>query len=105
MKKTKNENPESEILNIPEIKIGDIIEPSLPTPPKISMTQDDLLNLAKKTYLIFGIDIDQNQNQLCMKKYKNCIVLTYGYDQQNTIVWHYSGKFYFGGWKNTNDQN
>jgi hypothetical protein len=33
-----------------------------------------------------------------MKKYKNCIVFTFS--SENCILWHYSGKFYMGGWKN-----
>ena len=40
------------------------------------MSQDDLLTLAKKTYNIFGIDVDQEEKQLCVKKYKNCVVFT-----------------------------
>lgn len=32
-----------------------------------------------------------------MKKYKNCIIFTLP-NEQKTIVWHYSGKFYIGGW-------
>ena len=39
-----------------------------------------------------------------MKKYKNCVMFTFGNNNQYTILWHYSGKFYFGGWKNLNDQ-
>lgn len=77
--------------------------PNLPDTPNLSMSQDDFLELAKKTYLLFGIAVDENQNQLCMKKYKNCVVFTFGNNQQNTVLWHYSGKFYFGGWKNTSD--
>jgi len=34
-----------------------------------------------------------------MKKYKNCVVFNLGNSSQ-TILWHYSGKFYMGGWKN-----
>lgn len=35
-----------------------------------------------------------------MKKYKNCIIFKTP-DVKKTVVWHYSGKFYVGGW----DQN
>ena len=34
-----------------------------------------------------------------MKKYKNCVVFSLGSNSQ-TILWHYSGKFYIGGWRN-----
>ena len=64
------------------------------------MSQDDLLEIAKRTFSIFGIDIDADHNQLCMKKYKNCVVFSLG-SNPRTILWHYSGKFYIGGWKNS----
>ena len=32
-----------------------------------------------------------------MKKYKNCVIFNV-VDEERTLVWHYSGKFYFGGW-------
>lgn len=35
-----------------------------------------------------------------MKKYKNCIIFKTP-DPKKTVVWHYNGKFYVGGW----DQN
>ena len=63
------------------------------------MSQEELLDLAQHTYKIFGIDIEENENQLCMKKYKNCVVFTLA-NSAHTILWHYSGKFYIGGWKN-----
>lgn len=37
-----------------------------------------------------------------MKKYKNCIIFKTPEDKK-TIVWHYSGKFYIGGWDQTED--
>jgi hypothetical protein len=40
------------------------------------MNQEELLSLAKKTYQVFGIDIDNEDKQLCVKKYKNCVVFT-----------------------------
>jgi hypothetical protein len=36
--------------------------PNLPETPNLSMSQDDFLELAKKTYLLFGITIDEKQN-------------------------------------------
>ena len=66
------------------------------------MSQDQLVEIAKKTYAIFGIHVDESDhhNQLCMKKYKNCIVFSLTADHAHSILWHYSGKFYIGGWKN-----
>ena len=64
------------------------------------MSQEEVLELAKETFLIFGIDIDQDRSQLCMKKYKNCVVFSVA-TIPDTILWHYSGKFYIGGWKNS----
>ena len=40
------------------------------------MNQDDLLALAKKTYQLFGVNIEENDQQLCVKKYKNCVIFT-----------------------------
>ena len=31
----------------------------IPNTPTVDMNQDDLLSLAKKTYTVFGIDVDQ----------------------------------------------
>ena len=64
------------------------------------MSQDDLLETAKKAFSTFGIDIDHRQ--LCMKKYKNCVVFSLE-NNPSTILWHYNGKFYIGGWK-SNDR-
>ena len=33
-----------------------------------------------------------------MRKYKNCVIFTIVNNSEKTIVWHYSGKFYIGGW-------
>lgn len=63
------------------------------------MNQDDLLVLAKKTYAVFGMDVDQEEKQLCVKKYKNCVVFTLTNNSAECILWHFSGKFYMGGWK------
>lgn len=35
-----------------------------------------------------------------MKKYKNCVIFSLSGSSSECILWHYSGKFYFGGWKN-----
>jgi hypothetical protein len=40
------------------------------------MTQEELLNHAKATYMVFGINVDQEDKQLCVKKYKNCVIFT-----------------------------
>ncbi len=53
--------------------------------------------MAKKTFKVFNIEINDEDQDFTMKKYKNCIILTKGID---TILWHYTGKFYMGGWKN-----
>ena len=54
MKKT---NPEEEE-NLPDIHIRDIKIPNLPNCPHVDMNQDQLLDLAKVTYQMFGINID-----------------------------------------------
>lgn len=33
-----------------------------------------------------------------MKKYKNCVIFKTA-DPKKTVVWHYQGKFYIGGWE------
>lgn len=35
-----------------------------------------------------------------MKKFKNCIILKQN-ETDKAIVWHFSGKFYNGGWNQT----
>ena len=42
----------------------------------------------------------EKDEHLYMKKYKNCIIFK-SPDVKKTIVWHYSGKFYIGGWEQT----
>lgn len=101
LEKLKHENPEDDIAEPQQISIRNIDLPHLPEVPNINMTQDDLVELARKTYKLFGVNVDEDQNQLCMKKYKNCVVFMFGGNQQQTILWHYSGKFYIGGWKNS----
>jgi len=58
-----------------------------------------LLALAKATYQVFGVNIDEEEKQLCVKKYKNCVVFTVSNIHSECILWHFSGKFYMGGWK------
>jgi hypothetical protein len=65
--------------------------------PAITMNQDELMLLAQETFKVFDIEVKNFDNDFTMKKYKNCIILTKGID---TILWHYNGKFYMGGWKN-----
>lgn len=33
-----------------------------------------------------------------MKKYRNCVIFKTP-DLKKTIVWHFTGKFYIGGWE------
>jgi hypothetical protein len=55
--------------------------------------------LAKATYKAFGKDVDKEEYQLCVKKYKNCVVFTINNAPSECVLWHFSGKFYMGGWK------
>lgn len=66
------------------------------------MNQNELADLAKLTYSIFGIKVDDSDPnyQINMKKYKNCILFSLSGNSSESILWHYSGKFYMGGWKN-----
>ena len=50
-------NPENEDFVPEEIKIGNIEFPVLPGLPNSSMSQEELQELAKKTYFVFGIDL------------------------------------------------
>lgn len=34
---------------------------------------------------------------LSIKKFKNCVLFII--DATNTIVWHFDGRFYIGGWE------
>lgn len=34
---------------------------------------------------------------LNVKKFKNCVLFSINTEQN--ILWHYEGKFYYGGWK------
>lgn len=70
--------------------------PNLPKTPDISYDQDQLMSLAKQTFKIFDIEVNYEDVDFNMKKYKNCVIFTKGTE---TILWHYLGKFYIGGWK------
>lgn len=94
----KNTNPEEE-QPLPEITLRDISVPEIPNTPTPEMQQDELLTLAKRTYQAFGINIDLEDKQLCVKKYKNCVVFSITSNTSECILWHFSGKFYMGGWK------
>ena len=74
--------------------------PNLPQTPDITLDQDQLMQLAIKTFKVFDIEIGNEDTDFNMKKYKNCIIFKTP-DIKKTVVWHYSGKFYVGGW----DQN
>ena len=71
----------------------------LPATPNPDLNQEELLSLAKKTYQVFGVDVDNEDKQLYVKKYKNCVVFTITTNSSECILWHFSGKFYMGGWK------
>jgi hypothetical protein len=94
----KKNNPEEEP-PLPEIHLREVKIPALPSPPAPEMAQEALLQLAKQTYKLFGVEIDREGLQLCVKKYKNCVSFSIGSIQSECILWHYSGKFYMGGWK------
>ena len=63
------------------------------------MTQEDLLDLARRTYEAVGVRVEEEDRQLCVKKYKNCVMFTVSNNQSECVLWHFSGKFYMGGWK------
>lgn len=44
---------------LPEIHLRDLKAPELPPTPHADMTQEHLLELAKSTYKVFGIDVDE----------------------------------------------
>lgn len=66
------------------------------------MSQNQLLELAKKTFKVLGKNVNTEDftNQLVLKKYKNCVIFSVTPTLSECILWHYSGKFYYGGWKN-----
>ena len=58
------------------------------------------MKLAQETFKVFGIEVSYDDANFNMKKYKNCVIFTKGTE---TILWHYNGKFYIGGWKGKDD--
>lgn len=78
------------------MQICDVDIPQIPMCPNIDMNQDELIDLAQKSFLVFGIEVSTDDLDFTMKKYKNCVILNKGND---TILWHFTGKFYMGGWK------
>jgi hypothetical protein len=73
--------------------------PALPEGPHAGLTQEELLSLARSTYMGFGIDVEGEGRQLCVKKYKNCVIFTLDGQTHHCVLWHFSGKFYMGGWR------
>ena len=90
---------EEEVKAIPNIDIEPFPIPEIPQSPKSDICQADLLKLAKEICSIFDIEVVKDDS-LYMKKYKNCIIFKTP-EIRKTIVWHYSGKFYIGGWEQT----
>ncbi len=74
--------------------------PELATTPDISYDQQQLMNLAKDTFKLFDVIVNDDDTDFNMKKYKNCVIFT---KATQTILWHYNGKFYIGGWKGKED--
>ena len=83
----------------PTIKLSTFNIPKLPETPATDVSQTELLGLAKHICNTFRIKVESDDH-IYMKKYKNCIIFKTP-DVKKTVVWHYSGKFYIGGW----DQN
>lgn len=54
-------------------------------------------------------DQDYNEEEMTectLKKYKNCIMFQLSPDSNFRIVWHFTGKLYFGEWdSNRNEKN
>lgn len=65
--------------------------------PTKSFTQQELSEFAKKTFKIFGVNLQTiKDTTLNIKKYKNCV--SFVLDESRTIIWYYEGRFYYGGW-------
>jgi hypothetical protein len=53
--------------------------------------------LAKEVYALFSINIrERDEPNLTIRKYRNCVYFCF---QNRHVLWHYSGKFYMGGWE------
>jgi hypothetical protein len=61
----------------------------------------DLTELGKKTFMSFGVPIDES-HFITVKKFKNCVWFKI-FDI--SIVWYYEGKFYIGSWKESGSAN
>lgn len=70
--------------------------PDLPSPPTPYDSQEDLYTLGKLTFIAFGINPD-NEKQMSVKKYKNCVYYNIG--EKNNILWYFDGRFYIGEWQ------
>ena len=53
--------------------------------------------MGRKTYEAVGVRVEEEDRQLCVKKYKNCVY--FGLDQDRNILLNYEGRLYYGGWK------
>lgn len=58
------------------------------------MSSEELIQLGRETFELFGVLIDDD-TVLNIKKYRNCV---YFNTLDKHILWHYTGKFYIGGW-------
>jgi hypothetical protein len=68
--------------------------PILPQTPTANMSSEELIQLARETFEIFHISVEEDII-LNVKKYRNCV---YFNAVDHHILWHYVGKFYIGGW-------
>lgn len=71
-----------------------VVFPKLPGPLTPLLNSEELTNLAKQTFAVFGHPVAEN-SALTIKKYRNCVYFSH---QKKHILWHYSGKFYIGSW-------
>lgn len=63
--------------------------------PLFSGSEDQEELFKKADQLLKHLQI-RSRGDVGIKKYTNCILIT---SNNIGIVWHYSGKVYFGGWK------
>lgn len=60
------------------------------------------MGLAREVYSLFNLPLRQkDEPSLTIKKYRNCVYFSF---QNKHILWHYSGKFYIGGWEKGKDE-